>query len=131
MTLELTTDEDDPADTASKIKAAAGSRSVDDALAAAWMATRDRFRAWVEREESAAQAERADDLDSALADAEKASAPPARLSELARSEYPKVRAMVAAHTSTPPEALAALAQDKERTVRAAAAANPRTPGAAG
>src|SRR4051794_20839633 len=40
--LTISTDEDDPADTLSKIKAAAGDRSLDDAVAAAWTATRAR-----------------------------------------------------------------------------------------
>jgi hypothetical protein len=115
--LALTTDEDDPPDTATKIKAAAKGRSLDDAIAAAWRETRARFHAWIAREEAAATAERADDLDTSLADAQAASTPVARLTALASSEYPKVRALVAIHPSTPPDVLAKLSQDKEPYVR--------------
>lgn len=115
--LALTTDEDDPPDTVSKLKAAATSRCLDEALAAAWVATRDRFKKWLEREESAQQAERADDLDAGL----RAAADPAtavdRLVVLGSSEYPKIRALVAAHPKTPAEVLGRLAQDREPYVR--------------
>ena len=116
--LTIAVDEDDPADTLSKIKAFASSeRSLDDAVTAAWTATRARFQAWIAREESAAQAERADDLDTALTDAAAATTPAARLTDLSKSEYPKVRALVAVHPSCPPEVLTKLAADKEPYVR--------------
>jgi hypothetical protein len=114
--LELTTDDDDPADTVSKIKAAAGA-SLDDAIAAAWIATRARFQAWIAREEAAGQAERADDLDAGLRDAAAAATPVARLVELSKSEYPKIRALVAAHPQAPKEVLERLSADKEPYVR--------------
>jgi hypothetical protein len=118
VALQLTTDEDDPADTLSKIKAH-GQRdlSLDDAVAAAWLATRARFQAWIAREEDAARAEDAHDLDTELKDAGAPSTTVARLIELSKSEYPKVRALVAVHASTPPEVLKVLATDREPYVR--------------
>jgi hypothetical protein len=118
--LVLTTDDDDPADTAAKIKAAAGERSLDEAIAAAWTATRARFHAWIAREEAAREAELADDLDLGLRDAAAPGTSAERLAQLARSEYPRVRALVAAHPSTPADSLAALRKDRDRTVREAA-----------
>ena len=115
--LALTTDEDDPADTLTKIKAAAKERALEDAIAAAWLETRARFHAWIAREEAAAQAENADDLDTALGQAQDPKATVEILVRLAANEYPKVRALVAIHPATPPEALARLAQDKEPYVR--------------
>jgi hypothetical protein len=118
--LVLTTDEDDPADTLSKIKASASGRSLDDALGAAWLATRAKFHAWIAREEDAGQAEKADDLDTALRDARDPSSDAVRLALLAGSEYPKVRALVAAHPACTRELLEKLAADKEPYVRDAA-----------
>lgn len=117
--LQLTTDDDDPPDTAARIKAAAGARPLDDAIAAAWIATRARFQAWIAREEAAAQAERADELDDSLRDARDPSTPVDKLRALAGSAYPKVRALVAAHPSTPPDVLSRLAKDREPYVREA------------
>jgi hypothetical protein len=117
VALALGTDEDDPADTLIKIKAAGKGRSLEDAIAAAWTETRARFHAWIAREEAAAQAERADDLDAALSDARDSAIPVERLRALAASEYPKVRALVAVHPSTPAEILDRLAQDREPYVR--------------
>jgi hypothetical protein len=117
----LATDEDDPADTLTKIKAAASGRSLDEALTAAWITTRARFHAWIAREEHAGAAEHAHDLDSALRDARDPSIDMARLIELATSEYPKVRALVAAHPACTKELLEKLAADKEPYVRDAVA----------
>src|SRR5438094_2968103 len=58
--LELATDDDDPADTAAKLRAAAGARPLGEALEAAFVATRAKFEAWAAREESASAGERAD-----------------------------------------------------------------------
>ena len=115
--LALTSDEDDPP------KAVAAARAASPGLvAAAWTATRARFVAWIRREEEAQAAERADDLDAGLRDAASAACAPARLSELAASDYVKVRALVARHPATPAEALARLAADPDRVVREALAA---------
>src|SRR5262245_56055414 len=77
--LPLTTDEDDPPDLKKRLEAAAAGRPLDDAVASAWAAGRERFVAWAAREEAAAVAERADDLDRDLADAARPDAAPARL----------------------------------------------------
>lgn len=119
--LVVATDEDDPADTIAKIKAAAAGRSLDDAVGAAWLATRAKFHAWIAREEDAGQAEKADDLDAALRDAKDPNVDAARLAMLAGSEYPKVRALVAQHPACTKELLAKLAGDKEPYVRDAVA----------
>ena len=121
IALVLATDEDDPADTLSKIKSSASGRSVDDALGAAWLATRAKFHAWIAREEDAGQAEKADDLDTALRDAKDPNMDIARLVILAASEYPKVRALVAQHPLCTKELLTKLAADKEPYVRDAVA----------
>ena len=115
----LNLDEDDPATTLTKIKSAAGKRPLDAAVAGAWTHTRQRFSQWMEKQTVARQAEDADDLDQALAQAKDPNASPSTLSELARSEYPRVRALVAAHPRTDAAALAKLAQDREPYVRAA------------
>jgi hypothetical protein len=120
--LALAVDDEDPADLPARIEALAGGRPLGDAVASAWAATREQFLAWVAREEEAAQLERADDLDQALADAASRSTAAERLSALADSEYPRVRALVAANPTTPPIVRARLAADRERTVRAAAGA---------
>jgi hypothetical protein len=119
--LALTLDEDDPPNTLAKIKSAAAPQSLDGAIAAAWLATRARFHAFIAREESAASAERADDLDAGLRDARDPKTPLSRLTELAASDYPKIRALVAQHPATPPALLARLSQDREPYVREAAA----------
>ncbi|HXU72426.1 MAG TPA: hypothetical protein VN947_24055 [Polyangia bacterium] len=112
--LALTSDEDDPPKALAAAKAA-----TTDELAAAWTATRARFAAWIAREVEAQKAEHADDLDRGLADAENPSTPAARLVELAKSEYVRVRTMVARHPAAPSEALAILGADKDRVVREA------------
>jgi hypothetical protein len=115
--LVLTSDEDDPPRALASVhKASSG------AIAAAWTATRARFAAWIQREEEAQAAERAEDLDAGLRDAADATCAPARLVELARSEYVRVRALVARHPAAPAEALARLAADPDRVVREALAA---------
>ncbi len=119
--LTLATDEDDPPDTIAKIKASASGRSLEDALGAAWLATRAKFHAWIAREEDAGQAEKADDLDAALRDAKDPNIDAERLALLAGSEYPKVRALIAQHPSCTKELLAKLATDKEPYVRDAVA----------
>ena len=113
----LQLDEDDAAATLTKITQAAGARGVDEALASAWVATRDRFAKFLHKETSARQAEVADELDQSLAEAEAPETNTQRLDELARSEYPRVRALAAAHPNTSDAALARLARDKEPYVR--------------
>jgi hypothetical protein len=112
--LALSSDEDDAPSALKAVKTADPQR-----LAAAWLATRARFAAWIAREETAQAAERADDLDAGLRDASDRATPPGRLVELARSEYVRVRALVAVHPAAPPEALALLAEDRDRIVRQA------------
>ena len=112
--LPITSDEDDPPSAV-----AAAKKSTAAELAAAWTATRARFAAWIAREVEAQRAEHADDLDRGLADAADAKTPPARLVELARSEYVRVRTLVAKHPAAPPEALQILGADKDRVVREA------------
>jgi hypothetical protein len=112
--LPLTSDEDDPPSAISVAKKASAAE-----LAAAWTATRARFAAWIAREEEAQKAERADDLDAGLRDAANPATPAARLVELARSEYGRVRPLLVANPAAPAEALAILAQDKDRVVREA------------
>jgi hypothetical protein len=114
--LFLESDDDDPASALAAARKASPLQ-----LAAAWTATRARFAAWIAREEEAQRAERADDLDAGLRDAADAKAAAARLVELAKSEYVRVRALVARHPAAPPEALALLAADKDRVVREALA----------
>lgn len=113
----LCTDEDDPASLLTKLKASAGALPLDEALAAAWTATRDKFQKFLAREAEARKAESADELDQALAEATHPDTPVARLVALAQSEYPRVRALVAAHPRTPHDALAGLAKDREPYVR--------------
>ena len=115
--LTLSSDEDDPPSALTAVKKASS-----DDVAAAWMTTRARFAAWIEREQAAQANERADDLDAGLRDAADAATTPARLAELAQSEYVKVRALVAQHPATPADALARLGDDRDRVVRAALAA---------
>jgi hypothetical protein len=112
--LVLSSDDDDPPSALAAAKKATPAE-----LAAAWTATRARFAAWIAREVEAQKAEHADDLDRGLADAENPATPPARLVELAKSEYVRVRTMVARHPGAPPEALAVLGADKDRVVREA------------
>jgi hypothetical protein len=112
--LTLTSDDDDPPRALASVKQADAA-----AIAAAWTATRARFAAWIAREEEAQEAERADDLDAGLRDAVAADAAPARLVELARSEYVRVRTLVARHPHAPAEALVILRADKDRVVREA------------
>jgi hypothetical protein len=114
--LLLVSDEDDPP------SALAAARKASPAeLAAAWTASRARFAAWIAREEEAQKAERADDLDAGLRDAAHPTASPARLIELAHSDYVRVRVLVARHPAAPAEALERLRADKDRVVRAALA----------
>jgi len=112
--LPLTSDEDDPA---SALAAAKKASAAD--VAAAWTATRARFAAWIAREVEAQKAEHADDLDAGLRDAADPKTPAARMVELARSEYVRVRTTLIANPSLPAEALAVLRADKDRVVREA------------
>jgi Leucine rich repeat variant len=114
--LTLTSDEDDPPSAVAAVK-----KATSDDVAAAWIATRARFAAWIAREEAAQANERADDLDAGLRDAADAAATPARLAELAGSEYVRVRALVARHPATPADVLTRLGADRDRIVRAALA----------
>jgi hypothetical protein len=112
--LALTSDEDDPPSALAAAKKATPAE-----LAAAWTATRARFAAWIAREVEAQKAEHADDLDTGLRDAADVRTAAARLVELARSEYVRVRTLVAHHPAAPPEALSILGADKDRVVREA------------
>jgi hypothetical protein len=112
--LPLTSDEDDPPSALATAKKATPAE-----LAAAWTATRARFAAWIAREVEAQKAEHADDLDTGLRDAADVNTPAARLVELARSVYVRVRTLVARHPGAPPEALQILGADKDRVVREA------------
>lgn len=112
--LPITSDEDDPASALAAAKKASSAE-----VAAAWTATRARFAAWIAREVEAQKAEHADDLDAGLRDAADAKTPPARMVELARSEYVRVRTTLLANPSLSPEALAILQSDKDRVVREA------------
>jgi hypothetical protein len=118
--LVLSTDEDDPRDLPKRLDKLvadkAKGKSLDDAVALAWAARRAQILAWVDRIASVDEGQKADDLDSGLRDAASATTPASRLIELAKSPYPRVRALVAAHESAPPEALRLLASDKERIV---------------
>lgn len=120
--LLLATDDEDPPGLLGKLETASGGRPLEQAVAAAWPVAREKFQAWLARLEEAAQAERADDLDSALAEAANSATGAQRLAELSKSEYPKIRALVAAHASTPKEVVAKLQNDRERSVREAASA---------
>jgi hypothetical protein len=113
--LSLATDDEDPPNLLKQPPSA-------ESVAAAWPIAREKFLAWVRRLEEASQAERADDLDAALAEAAHPQTAAARLAELSRSEYPKVRALVAAHTNTSAEVREKLKQDRERSVRESAGA---------
>jgi hypothetical protein len=112
--LPLTSDEDDPPSALTAVKKASAAD-----VAAAWTATRARFAAWIAREQEAQRAERADDLDAGLRDAASPSTPPARLVELAKSEYVRVRTLLIGNPAVPAEALTILAADKDRVVREA------------
>lgn len=114
---ELTLDEDDAANTLTKIASTSGERSVDEALAAAWLATRDRFSKFLAVEASARESEQADELDGSLREAEALATKASRLATLSTSDYPRVRALVAAHPNTTAAVLAQLARDKEPYVR--------------
>ncbi len=118
--LALATDDEDAPSLLGKLQLAAAGRPLDQALVACWPAAREKFHVWLARLEEAAKAERADDLDSALRQAADAATPAARLAELAQSEYPKVRALVAVHASTTAEVVNRLQKDRERSVREAA-----------
>lgn len=119
VTLLLQLDEDDPASLLAKIKSAAGKQSVDEALAKAWAATRHRFTKFLEKETAARQAEAADDLDAGLAQAADPTSGADLLARLARSEYPRIRALVAAHPNTSADVCDTLARDREPYVREA------------
>ena len=120
--LALATDDEDPPSLLAKLHLAAAGRAVEEALVASWPLARDKFHAWLARLEQAAEAERADDLDAALLEAAAPATAPARLTELSKSEYPKVRALVAAHPSAPPDVIKKLEVDRERSVREIASA---------
>jgi hypothetical protein len=112
--LILTADEDDPASALAAAKKASPAE-----LAAAWSATRARFAAWIAREQEAQKAEHAEDLDAGLRDASDVRTAAPRLVELAKSEYVRVRTLVATHPLAPAEALDILRADKDRVVREA------------
>jgi hypothetical protein len=115
--LALTTDDEDPPNLLTKLKAVTAADIV-----SAWPVAREKFHAWLKKLEDAAQAERADDLDAELAHASDPATLAPRLAELSKSEYPKVRALVAAHANVTPAVLELLAKDRERSVREAASA---------
>jgi hypothetical protein len=127
VSLAVTADEDDPPETLGKLRALVGTRSLDEAVAGAWSATREKFLSFVQRAEAADAAAVADDLDRGLADASHPETSAERLAELAKSAYPKVRALAAAHPTTATDVLTRLARDKDRTVRQAVLDNANTP----
>ena len=112
--LFLESDDDDPPSALATARKATPAE-----VAACWTATRARFAAWIAREVEAQKAERADDLDAGLRDAADPKTPPARMAELARSEYVRVRTTLLGNPALAPEALAILAADKDRVVREA------------
>ncbi len=124
--LELTVDEDDPRDLLARLAKLAAERapgrSLDHATALAWSAGRAQILAWVERVAAVNAGARADDLDDGLRAAADATTAPDRLVALAKSAYPRVRALVAAHPRAPEEALAQLRADRDRVVRETLAA---------
>ncbi len=83
---------------------------------------REPILAWVERVAALNADASTDELDAELRAAADAKTPPARLAELAKSAYPRVRALVAANSVTPAAVLAVLSQDGDRVVKAALAA---------
>ena len=117
--LMLALDDDDPATTLSKIKTTVGKRPLDEAVSGAWAETRQRFSKWLDKEATAREAENADDLDQGLTAAKDPRTSATALNDLAGSEYPRVRALVAVHPATEASTLAKLAQDREPYVRAA------------
>ena len=128
VALAITTGEDDSADLLTKIKAAAKApATLDDRIAGAWAQTRTKFSAWMEKTAVVDAGEKADDLDQGLRESADPKTSPARLTELAKSEYPRVRALVAAHASTPVELFASLAKDREPVVREAVVENSAAP----
>jgi hypothetical protein len=123
--VSLDRDEEDPRDLVSQIVklAAAKARklSLDDAVALAWRDRRAPILAWVERVAALNADASTDELDAELRAAADAKTPPARLAELAKSAYPRVRALVAANAVAPAEVLAVLSQDGDRIVKEALA----------
>jgi hypothetical protein len=114
--LPLTTDDEDPPNLLKQPPSA-------ESVAGAWPLSREKFFSWLKKLEEAQKLERADDLDAALAQAAHEQTDAARLGELAKSEYPRVRALVATHKNTPAEVIERLLQDRERSVREAASAH--------
>lgn len=118
MALVLASDDEDPADLRARIaKRARPVGSLDAAVEAAWHATRERFVAWVAREQEARKAEVADDLDRELVAARSPATSREQLTALGGSVYPRVRALVAVHAATDEATLARLARDREPYVR--------------
>lgn len=115
--LALVPAEDDPPRLRAMARVAPAGR-----IAAVWTATRPHFLAWAARLALADRAAAADDLDVELRDAANPHTDPARLAALAASEYPRVRALVAANPAAPPAALEQLRSDRDRVVREALAA---------
>ena len=123
VAIALSTDDDDPRDLPScltkLVAEKAPGRNLDDAIALAWLSRRTQILAWVDRVAEVNEGERADDLDEGLRVAADPKTTAATLVQLAKSEYPRVRALVAAHASAPAEALKILGTDRERIVREA------------
>lgn len=120
--LVLALDQDDPADLRARIsKRGKAVGSLDLAVEAAWAKTRERFVAWVAREQEAQKAEVADDLDRELEAARAPKTSCEQLAVLGASVYPRVRALVAAHAATDTATLTRLARDREPYVRDAVA----------
>ena len=123
--LDVTSDDDDPKDLVARLKKLAADkakgRTLDEAVALAWVQRRVAILAWVKRISSVDEGQAADDLDEGLRLAADPTSTPAQLDELAKSPYVKVRALVAAHASTPAAALEVLRADRDRVVKAALA----------
>jgi hypothetical protein len=122
----LERDEEDPRDLGSQLAKLADTkakkRSLDDAVALAWRSRRGPILAWAERVAALNADTSADELDAELRAAADTKTPPTRLLALAKSAYPRVRALVAKNAAAPADALAVLGEDRDRVVKAALAA---------
>lgn len=123
VSFALRTDDEDPRDLVARSKKLAAEkapkRAFDDAVALAWQARREQILAWVEKIAKVNEGEKSDDLDEGLRIAADPATEPDKLVDLAKSEYPRVRALVAAHRGSPMEALELMKNDRERIVREA------------
>jgi len=120
VAMEIAPEKDDPRGLVSNIKKA-GKKDLAGRVVGGLGETKARLLAWADRMHAAMTKPQAAELDRALDAARALSTDAAQLIELAKSEYPKVRALVAAHPNTPEEVRVKLSKDRDRTVREAAA----------